>query len=105
MNYAHVVGIALIALSAHAHADTFHVTPLGQTVPMWYEHAAGVNDVETVAWTHMVGRTPRAAAWKNGSVYDLDASLSQPHARSYALDIDAHGDIVGYAASNERETA
>lgn len=105
MSYTRVLIGTMLLVCGTAHAESFQVTPLGQTVPLWYEHSVGVNDVDTVAWTKIDAGSPRAMAWHNEAPVNLDALLSPQPLRSYALDVETNGDIVGYTAANARETA
>lgn len=106
LKYLRIITAAMLCVSSVAQAESFDETPLGATVPMWYEHSVGINDEESIAWTHLDGGVPKAKVWRNGTYVDLHAALpaSLEAVRSYAEDIEVNGGVVGYASSNARET-
>lgn len=106
-----VLAGALALVSSAALASSYTVTPLGQTVPMWYEHAAGVNAAGYAAWTKTSGAAPtavsKAYAWNGTAQVDLHAlrgAQTPAVLSSYANAISEQSDIVGYGAINQRET-
>lgn len=106
MKYLRIFVAATFCVTSIAHAERFDETPLGPTVPMWYEHSATLNSHDQLAWTRLdADGEPRATLWDDGTIVDLDAYIHPRPFRSYASGIDINGTaIVGYVAHNERET-
>lgn len=88
-------------------ASTFTTENLGPTVPMWFEHSAGLSEFGDAAWTSTRSGIPRAHVMPANErlPVDLHALLPDTTRRSYAGDVSIFGDrVVGYGATNDRET-